>query len=48
MVSLMIKEVKNQTRIPPVGRNSFGVVVAENEIQITFGQLGYPVNDLLV
>ena len=37
MMSLMVKKMKDKTRISLIGRNPFGVVVAENEIQITFG-----------
>lgn len=36
MVSLMIKKMKDETRISLAGRDPFGVAVAENEIQITF------------
>src|SRR5690554_5633230 len=48
MMSLVIEEMKHQARKPPLCWNPFGVVVGENYIQVFYGKLSYPVDDLSI
>lgn len=47
-MSLMVKEMQKQTRVPFTGRFSAAVAVIERKIQITLRKLIYPADDNLI